>query len=208
MKYPSGAPKDYEDLLQIHGGLINKIVLQFHNEFPDHLEWDEKKSYVVMAFMRCMKMFKPELGWKFSSYAGHAARHELWKAIKDEIRFTLPGTRKVPGSYGYRVEHWDFLDGTPEGSSPSDLNKDQDRRLYKARQFHKDSPENIVALRERVEYIRNTLPEKYRPVFDLMLEGFTQAEACEAAQLVERRQAWNNAYRKRLKAMRKEFDND
>lgn len=202
MKYPSGAPKDPEELMRIHEGLIHKIVHQYHRGFPEQLEFDEKKTYVVLAFMRCMKMFDPSKGFKFSSYAGHAARFELWKAIKREIHHTRPGPFDKPGEYGYYVEQWDFLDCSEEGE------QGKDGRLYRAGQFHEDDPENIVALRQRVEYIRNTLPEKYAPVFDLMLEGFTQAEACDFVQIAERHQAWNKAYRNRLEKMQKEYGDE
>lgn len=210
-EYPGRAPKNPEELMEIHKGLMITIVDKFHKKYPEFLEWDEKLAYVVMAMMRCIKTFDPSKGFKFASYAGDAAGYELHKYIKREMHHVKPGYRNSSDDWDMYVERHHFL---PQVNGKGDIEETEigrrvEAKLWKAERYVAGNSLNSVALKEKVEYILNALPEKYRPVFQLMIEkGLTQAEAFREANPGTCWQAWNNAYRVRLRHMKKELKDD
>lgn len=202
--YPSTAPKDPEELVKIHMGLMKVIVHQAHRRFPDYLEFDEKLTCVVMAMMRCMESFDPSKGVKFISYAGNAARYELRKAIKREMHEIVPGMRSDPEKFGYYVERNSFGDGEKEeGLMPMTA------RCYKAGLYNDQCPEEVIDARKKIKYIQDTLADKYVPIFNLMIDGgYSQREAWRTVKPGTGFTAWCMAYQLQLKNMRAKFEKD
>lgn len=61
-----------------HVGLIGTIAKKYRHR---GLEWDELLAEGYLALERAAEKFRPELGFKFTTYAGRSIHHKLIRAL-------------------------------------------------------------------------------------------------------------------------------
>lgn len=148
--YPTHAPKDSQELWEVHHKLILKIAHKLHKSYPNHLELEEKISYAFEGMANCLDKWDKSRKVKFSTYAYTAATRAILRAIEKETVSRRPGPIREPGKYGSLSS----LEETEQITSD----------IYKSNQYSRQNPIERITVKRGVEQLHGQLKTRNRSV--------------------------------------------
>jgi RNA polymerase sigma factor (sigma-70 family) len=198
-KYLPGRPANPEAMWTTHKGIAINHVKRFQMRYPDLLTFDEKLSVACIAMLQCMEKWDKSRGVKFVTYAYHAIRRELTRAMIKEMCYLQPGSTLDPGKYNIHFKQTSYQESPNiEGGISSDSIHAE---LYAADQIHYQHAEELIDFKRRTKRVHKNMKPRYRKGFKLMLEqGYTYSEAAKKVGVSREmmRQAWERSVERML----------
>ncbi len=200
-KYPPGLPANPEEMWTTHKGIAINHVKRFQMRYPDLLTFDEKLSIACIAMLQCMEKWDEKRGVRFVTYAHHAVRRELTRAMIKEMCYLRPGPLLQPGKYNVSFKQTDYQERPGTDYIKDNLHAE----LYAADQIHYQYAEDLIDFKRRTGRVRKNMKPKYRRGFKLMLEkGYTYSEA--AAKVGVSREMMRQAWERGIEGMLEYYD--